>query len=245
DTAQSQSFLKNIQRVNSAFSFTSTGASCGRTLNQPRFTGGPPTFVIQVAFHHYLSSPLPPERHEGSENPLHKPRYAEVYFYSAEDEQLNYRLNNFEELNTLLLRGGMAAVQDLLSRVDPYVIIYRSEIDMYRSSQAAERSEGRDPEAEYMSVFLHTSNTRGRRLYNAFSTPMEVASIFRDSNEEARGGRDIVVHNCRRGMTRVSSTHPSFRPLVYPILNPAGSLGWHGDVDLGPQPSSGTHAPLR
>ncbi|CAN0273274.1 unnamed protein product, partial [Scytosiphon promiscuus] len=244
DTAQSKSFLKNIRRVNSAFSFTSTGAGCGRTLNQQRFAGGPPTFVIQGAFHHYLSSPLPPERHEGSGNTPHQPRYAEVYFYSAEDEQLSYRLNNFEELNTSLLREGVAAVQGLLSRVNPYVGIYRSAIDMYRSSQAAARAEGRDPEAENLRVFLRTSNTPDRRRYNASSAPMEVAAILPDSNEDARGGRDIVVHDCRRGLTRVFATHPSYDPLAYPILNPTGVSGWHGNIDLGPQPGSGITAPL-
>lgn len=59
DTPQSRSFLANIRRVNSAFSFTSTGSGFGIPLSQVRFAAGPPTFVIQRAFHHYVNSPLP------------------------------------------------------------------------------------------------------------------------------------------------------------------------------------------
>lgn len=73
----------------------------------------------------------------------------------------------------------------------------------------------------------------------------EAAAIRPDSNEGARSGRDIVVHNVRRGLTSVFATHPSFEPPAYSILNLTGVEGWHGDVDLGPQRSSGTHAPLR
>lgn len=73
---------------------------------------------------------------------------------------------------------------------------------------------------------------------------MKVAAILPDSNEEARGGRDIVVHDCGRGLMKISSTHPLYEPLAYPILNPTGVSGWHGDIDLCPQSGGGAQAPL-
>ena len=236
DTAQSRVFLAKIKRVNSVFSFTSTGSSLGVPLRQVGFARGAPAFVIQGAFHHYLSNPT-------SQAGL-QPRYADIYFYSAKEEPLSYRLNNFEELNTSLLTGLMATVQGTLSRVNPYVGIYRSEIEIYRSSEVAARAAGRAPHAENMRIFLRTSNTPDLRRYNGSSAPMGVAAILPDSNEEALGGRDIVVHNSRRGLMRVSATHPSYEPLAYPILDPTGVSSWQGNIDLGPQPGSGAHAPL-
>ena len=95
-----------------------------------------------------------------------------------------------------------------------------------------------------MRIFLRTSSTPNPRRYNASSAPIEVAAILPDSNEKARGGRDIVVHDSRRGLMRVSATHPSYEPLAYPILNPTGVSGWHGNIDLGLQQGGGVHAPL-
>ena len=103
---------------------------------------------------------------------------------------------------------------------------------------------GRTPHAEIMRIFLRTSNTPDPRRYNGSSAPMEVAAILPGSNEEIRGGRDIVVHDSRRGLIRVSGTHPSYEPLAHPILNPTGVSGWHGNIDLGPQQGGVVHAPL-
>ena len=114
DTEQSRALLDNICRINSAFPFTSTGSSQGVPLRQVEFAHGPPTFVIQGACHHYLSSSMPLAGHH--------PRYAESYYYSAEEEQLRYRLNIFEELSSsllVLLAGPMSTVQGTLSRVNP------------------------------------------------------------------------------------------------------------------------------
>ena len=54
----------------------------------------------------------------------HHPRYAEIYYHSAEEEQLRYRLNNFEELSTSLLAGPMATVLGIPSRLYPNASIY-------------------------------------------------------------------------------------------------------------------------
>ena len=89
----------------------------------------------------------------------------------------------------------------------------------------AGRAAGRTPYAENMRIFLHTSNTPDQRRYRGSSAPMEVAAVLPDSYDEARGGREMVVHDSRRGLMRVSATHPSYEPLAYPILNPTGVSG--------------------
>ena len=95
-----------------------------------------------------------------------------------------------------------------------------------------------------MCIFLRTSNTPDPRRYGGSSAPVEVAAILPDSKEESCGARGIVVHDSRRGLMRVSATHPLYEPLVYPILNSTGGWGWHGNIDLGPQQGGGVHAPL-
>lgn len=165
--AQSKSFLTNIRLVNTAVSFTSAGFGIGLPLNQLRFAGSPPTFVIQGTFHHNISSPLPwvEQRHEGSDLWV-QPRYAEIYFYSAEEEQINYMLDNFEELNTSFLMETMTANQGLLLRINHYVGIYRSVIEAYRLIEAAARATAKNPHADSMRVSLRTHNTSDPRRYN-------------------------------------------------------------------------------
>lgn len=67
-------------------------------------------------------------------------------------------------------------------------------------------------------------------------------AILPDTNEEVRGGRDIVVYVFRRGLVQISATHPSFGPLAFPVLNPTEVSGWHGDIDVCAQWSSDRHS---
>ena len=69
---------------------------------------------------------------------------------------------------------------------------------------------GRAPDAENMRIFLCISDTPDPRQYNGSPAQMEVAAILPYSNEEVLGGRDIVVHDSRRGLMQISATHPSY-----------------------------------
>ena len=117
----------------------STCSSLGAPLRQVGFAHGPSTLVIQGAFHYYPGSSLLQAGHH--------PRYAEIYYYSAEQAPLRYWMNNFEKLSTSLVAGLMATVQGIQSRVNPYVSIYRPAIDIYRSGEIATRAASRTPHA--------------------------------------------------------------------------------------------------
>ena len=111
----SRLFLTNIRRFNTAFAFASCGgATAADTLRLRQFrSNGPYTFVVQGQFHHYL----------GSAQPLIQnsvPRYSQIYFYSGEDEQLGYRLNNVSELQEGDLRRAASMVQRVISREHRY-----------------------------------------------------------------------------------------------------------------------------
>ena len=97
NTAQSRAFLANIWRINFRFllhlhrfqSWRSAPPRCGRTGPADiRYTGG----ILSLPF----SSPMPQAGHH--------PRYADIYYISAEEEQLRYRLNNFFFSRSLALR---------------------------------------------------------------------------------------------------------------------------------------------
>ena len=138
-------------------------------------------------------------------------------------------MNNFRELNTSLVREPLAAVQGLLSRVNPYVSIHRPAIETCRLSEAAARAAG-SPDAENRRVLLRASYTPGPRRFNASAAAMEVAAILPDTNEEARDGREIVVHDSPRDFMRISATHPTYEPLGYTILNATCVSGWCSDT---------------
>ena len=55
------------------------------------------------------------------------PRFSQIFFYSGEDEQLGYRLNNFPQLQEDSLRHAAQIVQECITRVNPYAcLLYTS-----------------------------------------------------------------------------------------------------------------------
>ena len=213
----SRLFLTNIRRFNTAFAFASCGgATAADTLRLRQFrSNGPYTFVVQGQFHHYL----------GSAQPLIQnsvPRYSQIYFYSGEDEQLGYRLNNFSELQEGDLRLAASMVQRVISREHRYARLYRSAADRQQASRGEPVAGGR--------LFLRAHDTPDPRRYNATAAPCEVAAIIPGAHDRQDYGRDIVVQDFHGNLRRICENHPSVDALSYPILNPTGECGYHDRI---------------
>jgi hypothetical protein len=80
---ESKHFLENARALNNAFAFTSFGAKIDHSVNTG---GGPQVFKIQGALYHRHSHLLPNEN--GSV------KYAQVYFYETQQQQLAQRMAN-------------------------------------------------------------------------------------------------------------------------------------------------------
>lgn len=162
-----------------------------------------------------------------------QPKHAEIYFYSGEEDQLACRLNNFEQLDTpLLRRDAMETIQAVLHRLNPFVHLYRTGLERYRLNQEAARTAGRDPDAENRRIVFRTTGTQDSRRYNASTAPMEVAAILPATNEWTSGSRDIIVQDSGGGLRRCFVTRPATEPMSYPLLNPTGVMGYSDGISL-------------
>lgn len=93
--------------------------------NRQHFARGPPTFVIQRTFHHYIEYLLPQQTAQAGGGRRRQSKYAEIYFYNGEEDQLACRLKNFEQLDTPLPRGAMEMIQAIFHQANPFTLIAR------------------------------------------------------------------------------------------------------------------------
>ena len=60
-------------------------------------------------------------------------------------------------------------------------------------------------------------------------TADEVAAVLPGDSFEG-DARDIILHTRQGPLQRISESHPSYVPLQYPLLFPAGTSGWHPNI---------------
>ena len=125
-----QEFKKNIQKYNQINSFTSLGAKVDKRLaNQQQ---GVYTFRVHGHLYHLMGSVLP----ENGENA----KFSQIFFYDK-DEQVQQRMNVFNDLNA----SNMRTVADILNDMNPYVHLYQQAREVEgRNFQISFRAEGVD-----------------------------------------------------------------------------------------------------
>lgn len=193
-------FLKDIRKYNQVFAFTSIGCRVDEGLANAR--EGIYTFRISGQVYHRIGPAQP--------NAGEEARFAQIYFFDRET-QAHRRCTVMPGLDI----ANVLLVNDILHDVNPYVHLYR---------QAAELG----PLANY-SICFRNAGVDLRR-YNAPSVS-EVGALLLDGDgqDEARQ-RDVRVQ-CRGGrLVRLSELHSAYDPLMYVIMFPYGTPGWHVDL---------------
>ncbi|XP_043474431.1 uncharacterized protein LOC122506366 [Leptopilina heterotoma] len=117
----SELFLRNTRKYNSAFQMTSFGAN---ELYEPGFR---PTCRIQGQVHHLMSSLLPSDNHVSS--------YLQIYFISDHQDQVDRRLSIFNTLDRTLLLD----LQNLLHGINSYIQSFKSALDLLPSDSINHR----------------------------------------------------------------------------------------------------------
>ncbi|XP_020265198.1 uncharacterized protein LOC109840825 [Asparagus officinalis] len=205
--ARSTNFKQNIRMYNSLFSFTSTGGRVDNTYNNG---GGPYCYRLNGQNHHKIGSlkPIPGEN----------PKYCQLYIYDTDHEIFNRMaaINGTDKLDDAIVSG-------LLTMLDQCNVLVQS-FRMVRD---------RVKENELLTVQLIIKSLRSGdgRMQN-MPTVSEIAGLIVGDIDETIAVRDIVVYDCKLGLSRISDLHPSFMAMQYPLLFPYGEDGFRLGVPL-------------
>lgn len=207
-----KNFLKNIRAYNSVFGFTSVGASTTENLRLDHDLAnarkGVYTFRIQGTMCHRIGSLQPP----GETLP---PSFAQIYIMDPDMERRsNYRCSVMDGLDPIIAD----TIERALSSYNPFARAY--------SSVGLEINANPD----VIGLRIYESVETDLRRYNK-PTASEVAGII-IGDLEAKP-RDLIVFKKKGGMKRVFETWAQYDPLQYPVLFPAGELGWKTHLSYG------------
>ncbi|CAN1310135.1 ATP-dependent DNA helicase PIF1 [Linum perenne] len=205
----SRHFRNNIRSYNAAFSWTSFGAKFDPKLINSR---GPYSLILCGENYHFMGSLLPP-------NGQH-PRYSQLYVHDPNSE-VNERISQFPAAESKL---HLSLIQQLQDMLDEYNILTKT----FRQVRASlEHSQNKD---------LRLRIT-GQRIPNGkqYELPsgVELAGLIPGDFEPNHEDRDIIVNNCNSGLQRITSLHPLFDSLHFPLLFPYGNDGFHNALDRG------------
>ncbi|XP_021974699.2 uncharacterized protein LOC110869784 [Helianthus annuus] len=206
---ESRHFLKNIQRYNSMFAFTSMGGKVDQTVN----TGNAP-FCYRISGENYHSiGSLVPEN--GG-----KPKFCQLYIYDTENE-LAIRSSDDASSSTSSDETDNKLIQQIKAMLDTnnvLVKIYRMVRDCFQQNPNTT-----------LKLRLIGKREQDGRTYN-LPTSSEVAALIVRDIDNALENRDIVVETQTGSLKRISELHPSYLALQYPILFPYGDDGYRIDI---------------
>ncbi|GKD94931.1 hypothetical protein Tco_1374768 [Tanacetum coccineum] len=187
---KSASFIDNIMRYNSMFSFTSMGGKQDNSVNVGR---GPYCYRLHGENYHLAGSLLPQ---------VGKPaKFAQLYIFDTDNEIENRikALSNGESSsskNNDLDYQLTKDIRDMLDSINPLVKDFR---------MAGERIRASDDKK--IKLRLIGTRTRDGRDYN-LPTASEVAALIVGDFDSTTSKRDIILH-CQDGdFKRISELHP-------------------------------------
>ncbi|KAJ3688219.1 hypothetical protein LUZ61_017383 [Rhynchospora tenuis] len=179
--------------------------------------GGPGPYVFKVSGQlcHLLGSLLPDD-----DSP---PKFAQLYMYDNENEISN-RMSPFssDDPSSAPREHIVAAIKEMLDRYNPYAQAYRS----VRDRVLADNDD---------TLRLQIRADRSQRD-SRYSTPTasEVAGLIVGDLDGDHFVRDIIVERRSSSLIRISSVHPSYMPLQYPLIFIHGEDGFVPGLDYNP-----------
>lgn len=202
-------FLPKIRQYNCMFAFTSMGATVDRSLEGTR---GPNIFKICGQVHHRIGSLLPSKDDA--------PKFAEMYIYDTANE-VDHRMNavNLDGTSSGQLdRSIVVGLKDMLDEHNSLVKQFRT---------AKERLEGHVKQR--IAIRIIAPGDGDGPQYNLPTTNDLAALIVGDFTLDA-ACRDIIIHDRVEGLQQISSLHPAYMSLQYPLLFPYGESAFQIDV---------------
>jgi hypothetical protein len=187
------------------------GANIDRSVNDG---GGPNIFKISGAICHRIGSLLPQEGNT--------PKYAELYIYHGGDEVDNriQALNKDDKTEGGLDKDIVKGLGLMLDTHNSLVKKYRMAKEVLKENKYAD-----------ISIRILAPGKSDGPQFNLPSTDELAALIFGEVTLEAPC-RDILIRNRVSGLQRISSLHPAYMALQYPLLFPYAERGFQLGVKL-------------
>ena len=219
--ATSRKFIRNIRQYNCLFAFTSMGAQIDNSVNDGR---GPPLFKFCGQVHHRIGTLLPDD---GS-----PPRFIQLYIYDTTNEVQN-RINALDSGDRTQDNFDPVIIRNLIKMLDdhnPFVKKFR----MARDRLA-------DNPNEEFTIRLIGAKEGDPIQYNLPTTD-ELAMLVVGDFTLDTFKRDIIIETQNKELKRISSLHPAYMALQYPLLFPFGERGFQVGVLYNGATSSGQNA---
>ncbi|KAM0874511.1 hypothetical protein ACQ4PT_037356 [Festuca glaucescens] len=181
------------------FAFTSMGATIDRSINGG---GGPNVFKICGAVYHWIGSLLPEEGKT--------PKYAELYIYHGGDEVDNriQALNKDDKAERGLDKDIVKGLEVMLNTHNLLVKKFRMAKQVLAENEFAN-----------VSIRIVAPGELDGPQFSLPSTDELACLVFGEVTLEAPK-RDIIIRCRGSGLQRISSLHPAYMSLQYPLLFP-------------------------
>ncbi|KAL5664171.1 hypothetical protein ACJX0J_024279, partial [Zea mays] len=205
----SKTFMQNIRQYNCLFAFTSMGAHIDRSLNDGR---GPPVFKVCGQIHHRIGSLLPM-----TDQP---PKFLQLYVYDTSHE-VNNRIRSLSSDDAPDSPIQPQIVNELLQMLDthnPFAKKFR--IAKKRLTEHANE--------EFIIRIIGAKE--GDPVQYDMPTTDDLAMLVIGDFSLETFKRDIIIETRNSELKRISSLHPAYMALQYPLLFPYGERGFQVGV---------------
>jgi hypothetical protein len=202
---RAKKFIEKIRQYNCLFAFTSMGATIDRSVNNGR---GPNVFKICGAVCHRIGALLP----EGTKTP----KYAELYIYHGGDEVENriQALNKDDRIEGALDKIIVEGLQEMLNVNNSLVKKFRIAKEILKENEFAD-----------IAIRIIAPTETDGPQFNLPSSDDLACLVFGEITLEAPS-RDIIIRHRDTRLQRISSLHPAYMALQYPLLFPYGERGF-------------------
>ncbi|KAM0839242.1 hypothetical protein ACQ4PT_060443 [Festuca glaucescens] len=202
---RSTAFLEKIRQYNCLFAFTSMGATIDRSMNDG---GGPTIFKISGSVCHRIGSLLPEEGKT--------PKYAELYIYHGGDEADNriQALNKDDRVEGGLDKAIVKGLEVMLDTHNSLVKKFRMAKQVFEENEFAN-----------VSIRIVAPGKLDGPQFNLPSTD-ELACLVVGELMVETPKRDIIIRGRGPELQRISSLHPAYMALQYPLLFSYGERGF-------------------
>ncbi|PWZ45600.1 hypothetical protein Zm00014a_017675 [Zea mays] len=217
----SKSFMQNIRQYNCLFAFTFVGAHIDRSMNDGH---GPPIFKICGQIHHRIGSLLPV-----NDQP---PKFLQLYVYDTAHE-VNNRINSLSTADGPTSSIRQDIVQELSKMLDEH--------NPFAKKFRLARKRLNEHTNEEFIIRIIGAREGDPVQYNMPTTDDLAMLVIGDFSLDTFK-RDIIIETRNSELRRISSLHPAYMALQYPLLFPYGERGFQVGVAYSDTRVRGTHS---
>jgi hypothetical protein len=205
----SKAFMQNIRQYNCLFAFTSMGAHIDRSMNDGH---GPPIFKVCGQVHHRIGSLLPMTNEP--------PKFLQLYVYDTTNE-VNNRIQSLSSTDAPASPIRPEIVHELLKMLDEH--------NPFAKKFRLARERLNEHTNEEFIIRIVGAREGDPVQYNMPTTDDLAMLVIGDFSLDTFK-RDIIIETRNSELRRISSLHPAYMALQYPLLFPYGERGFQVGV---------------